>query len=157
MKHICLYLRELLKKLYCFFHLQSFKEECLKDEHIKDVINNQESAERNNTDGGNEEFEDNKELIETYIEKCTRLCWQAAISDPPVNLKFDVIGVPFDEVKSKFTKYAGKISPDENDELNHVKYVVWPAVVIKCSENEEVEKVVGDGKGEVIIPESTSI
>ncbi|KAL4227037.1 AP-2 complex subunit sigma [Mactra antiquata] len=95
------------------------------------------------------------EYLDAYIKNCTDMCWQAAISDPPVYFKFDVLGKHIDDIKAKFYQYSGKISGGIG-QAKTVKTVVWPAVVKTSSGGREV--LIANKKGCVILyDDSTSL
>lgn len=96
------------------------------------------------------------ESIEMYIRNCCDLCWQCAIIDPPIFLKFDVIGENFDDVTESFQEYHFKGTSDEIGLRNTVMQVVWPAVMMK-DDVEDIDILIENAKGYVIVYPSSSV
>jgi hypothetical protein len=95
--------------------------------------------------------------IEEYITKCCDICWQCAISDPQVFLKFDVIGENIEHISDKFQEYHYKgATVDETGVSNVVMQVVWPAVVIH-NEGGNTDILVDNAKGFVLLYKSSAV
>lgn len=106
-----------------------------------------------------EDIADNEEALECidkYINNCCDVCWQCAISDPSVFLKFDVTGKRFDDVSDIFQEYHFKGPTDEIGQCNTVMQVVWPAVMMKAGiENTDI--LIENAKGYAIVYPSSAV
>ncbi|XP_045165269.1 uncharacterized protein LOC123529120 isoform X2 [Mercenaria mercenaria] len=101
------------------------------------------------------EDEDEMKCLEEYVNNCCDLCWQCAISDPPVLLKFDVLSKHIDDVSDNFQEYHYKGAVEDGGFSKTVMQVVWPAVVMYDDEGSEI--LVDNAKGYVIVHVSSAV
>ena len=120
---------------------------------VKDII---DIEKRSGVEKYNLHLGEKANCIEDFINRCCDICWQCAISDPQVLLKFDVIGENFLNISDKFQEYHYTGVLDDNGVSNQTMQVVWPAVVIRNDE-ENIDILVDNAKGSVIIYKSSAL
>lgn len=72
------------------------------------------------------------EALQNFFEKCIDYCWLMIVSNPPVKLDFNVLGINHSECMDRFRIYSVKKPViDPGKEEGTICEVVWPCVCLK--------------------------
>ena len=70
-----------------------------------------------------------KDMLKSSLNELAKYCWLMCIANPPLLVKFDVVGKPFDDIKERFEKYSTTDELQQSDfNAGCVHLVVWPSL-----------------------------
>lgn len=135
---------------------KSDNKETKSDENVNDDNRGMEGDKNNVSGDFGRNKDDNMHIkcLDVYIKSCCSLCWQCAISDPPIFLNFDVLGKHLNEIDNAFQTYTCSYQPDEEGVQETVMQVVWPALIMRDGDK---DILISNAKGSVIVYTSSSV